>query len=189
MARILLAYGTTEGQARKIADRIAKELEASGHSVDLRDSTTITEPLTDGAYDAVMVGASVHQGRHQAAVSHFVSTNLGVLQRLPTAFFSVSLVAASPDADDRASAAALIEKFLEQTDWQPTLTHTIAGALLYTEYDFLRRWILKLIMRHEGGPTDTSRDYELTDWDDVVRFAQQFARLCAPQTAPTELRS
>jgi menaquinone-dependent protoporphyrinogen oxidase len=136
-----------------------------------------------------MVGASVHQGRHQAAVSHFVSANLDTLQRVPTAFFSVSLAAASPDADDRAGAEKLIETFVEQTAWHPTLTRTIAGALLYTEYDFLRRWTLKLIMRHEGGPTDTARDYELTDWDDVVRFARQFARLCPAPTAPREPRS
>lgn len=183
MARILLVYGTTEGQTRKIAQRIAAELVELGHEVELRDSTTISSPLTPGAFDAVMIGASVHQGRHQTAVQHFVSANLGVLGQLPTAFFSVSLVASSADPEDRKDAESLIEAFCEKTGWRPALTRSIPGALLYTEYDFLRRWIMKLIVRHYGGPTDSSRDYEFTDWDDVGRFAQEFARICTTPSA------
>jgi menaquinone-dependent protoporphyrinogen oxidase len=183
MARILIVYGTTEGQTRKIAQRIGAELEKLGQTVELRDSTTIGEPLAQGAFDAVMIGASVHQGRYQSAVEHFVSANLGVLERMPTAFFSVSLVAASPDPEDRLDAEHVIERFCERTGWRPTLIHSIAGALLYTEYDFLKRWLLKLIARHYGGPTDTSRDYEFTDWDDVARFAREFASLCSTQGA------
>jgi menaquinone-dependent protoporphyrinogen oxidase len=183
MARILIVYGTTEGQTRKIAQRIAAELDKLGHRVELRDSNTIAEPLAEHAFDAVMVGASVHESRHQAAVRHFVSANLAALERLPTAFFSVSLVASSPDAEDQMSAELLIETFIEETGWHPRLTRSVAGALRYTEYDFFKRWILKLIMRHEGGPTDSSRDYEFTDWDDVARFAAEFARLCAAQGA------
>jgi menaquinone-dependent protoporphyrinogen oxidase len=181
MARILLVYGTTEGQTRKIAERIAAELEKLDHEVALRDSTTIADPLAPGAFDAVMVGASVHQGRHQAAVQHFVSANVAVLEQLPTAFFSVSLVASSTDPEDRQDALNLIEAFCEKTGWRPSLTRSIPGALRYTEYDFLKRWIMKLIVRHYSGPTDSSRDYEFTDWDDVARFAREFARICIAQ--------
>lgn len=181
MARVLLVYGTTEGQTRKIAQRIAAELEKLGHDVELRDSTTIADPMTKGAFDAVMIGASVYQGRHQTAVQHFVSANLAVLEQLPTAFFSVSLVASSSDPEDRKDAEDLIEAFCEKTGWRPALTRTIPGALRYTEYDFLKRWIMKLIVRHYSGPTDSSRDYEFTDWDDVARFAQEFARTCIAQ--------
>ena len=35
--------------------------------------------------------------------------------------------------------------------------------------------LLKRISRRAGGPTDTSRDYEMTDWNQVVRFAAEFA--------------
>jgi menaquinone-dependent protoporphyrinogen oxidase len=176
-------YGTTEGQTRKIAQRIAAELEKLGHEVELRDSTTMAEPLAADTFDAVMIGASVHQGSHQAAVQHFVSANLAVLGQLPTAFFSVSLVASSSDPEDRKDALNLIEAFCEKTGWRPSLTRSIPGALRYTEYDFLKRWIMKLIVRHYSGPTDSSRDYEFTDWDDVARFAQEFSRLCIAQPA------
>lgn len=183
MARILIVYGTTEGQTRKIAERLAAELGQLGQAVEVRDATTVAEPLSEGAFDAVVIGASVHQGRHQAAVEHLVQANREVLERLPTAFFSVSLVAASPDAEDRKDAQDLIAAFCAKTGWQPSLTRSIAGALQYTEYDFLKRWIMKLIARHYGGPTDSSRDYEFTDWDDVARLAREFAQLVAAREA------
>jgi menaquinone-dependent protoporphyrinogen oxidase len=183
MAKILLAYATSEGQTRKIAERIAAELAQLGHEVAVRDSTTMPAPLADGAFDAVMIGASVHRGRHQAAVHELVQVNPALLRRLPSAFFSVGLVTASPDAEDRKDAENLIEAFCEKTGWRPPLTRSIAGALRYTQYGWLKRWFMKLIARHYGGPTDSSRDHELTDWEDVARFAQEFARLCAEQEA------
>jgi menaquinone-dependent protoporphyrinogen oxidase len=32
------------------------------------------------------------------------------------------------------------------------------------------------IVRKAGGDTDTSRDYEYTDWTDLRAFAEKFAR-------------
>ena len=52
----------------------------------------------------------------------------------------------------------------------------VAGALLYTRYNFLVRFVMRQITKAEGGDTDTSRDYEYTDWDAVDRFAEAFAR-------------
>jgi len=34
-----------------------------------------------------------------------------------------------------------------------------------------------MITRRNGGPTDTSRDYDFTDWSAVTQFARQFAGL------------
>ena len=33
---------------------------------------------------------------------------------------------------------------------------------------------MKLIAKHQGGDTDTSRDYEYTDWDDLKHFIEEF---------------
>jgi menaquinone-dependent protoporphyrinogen oxidase len=38
---------------------------------------------------------------------------------------------------------------------------------------------MKRIARKQGGPTDTSRDYEFTNWDDVARLAAQVAQLAS----------
>jgi menaquinone-dependent protoporphyrinogen oxidase len=46
------------------------------------------------------------------------------------------------------------------------------------------RWMIKRISQKEGGPADTSRDYEYTDWDQVARFADRYAgTLKAPEGA------
>jgi hypothetical protein len=34
---------------------------------------------------------------------------------------------------------------------------------------------MKRIAKKEGGPIDTARDHELTDWDAVARFATRMA--------------
>ena len=35
---VLIAYGTTEGQTRKVAERVAKDVSDRGHSVELHDA-------------------------------------------------------------------------------------------------------------------------------------------------------
>jgi menaquinone-dependent protoporphyrinogen oxidase len=73
-----------------------------------------------------------------------------------------------------------MEQFLKATGWSPDLVTTVGGALSYTQYPPLMRWIMKRIARKEGGPTDTTRDHELTNWQHVDDFARRFARLAAP---------
>jgi menaquinone-dependent protoporphyrinogen oxidase len=67
--------------------------------------------------------------------------------------------------------------------WHPTLIKVVAGALPYTKYSFFTRWIMKRIVSEAGGDTDTSRDYEYTDWKDLRDFTDRFAKLVAPTTA------
>jgi menaquinone-dependent protoporphyrinogen oxidase len=47
-------------------------------------------------------------------------------------------------------------------------------ALRYTRYNSLVRLVMRQISKKEGGDTDTSRDYEYTDWGAVDRFAVEF---------------
>jgi menaquinone-dependent protoporphyrinogen oxidase len=52
------------------------------------------------------------------------------------------------------------------------------GALLYTQYGFIKRYVMKQITRHKGSSdTDTSRDYVYTDWESVKHFAEEFLEL------------
>jgi menaquinone-dependent protoporphyrinogen oxidase len=47
--------------------------------------------------------------------------------------------------------------------------------LKYTQYDFFKRLIMKMISKREGRTTDTSQDYEYTDWNAVKKFVNDFA--------------
>ena len=151
MARILIVYGTTEGQTRKIAQRIAEVAQAGGHRAQTVDSVTVSGPLTAGEHDAVLVGASLHRGRYQSSVERFVRTNLALLNRRPSAFFGVSLVAASRDPKHANEADKLIERFLAETGWRPARSASLAGALPYSRYGFFKRLLMRLIVWREGG--------------------------------------
>ena len=96
---------------------------------------------------------------------------------MPSAFFSVSASAASRDERGRSQARACIVRFLDATGWYPPLTESIAGSIDYTRYNPLLRWWMRRICAESGGPTDTSRDHELTDWRQVDRFAISFGTL------------
>lgn len=177
MARILLIYGTTEGQTRKIASRMAERARASDNTVDLIDASELNSDADLGAADAIIIAASVHQSTYQSAVVHFIKKHWELLLGKPTAFVSVSLSAAGEDEEDRRDAQGYIDKLIGETGWQPGRTISVAGAFRYTEYDFFKRWILKMIARQKGAPVDTSRDWELTDWDAVDRFVEDFVTM------------
>ena len=172
MKKILLTYGTTEGQTRKIADVISDVLREHGHDVTMLDVRNTADTIP-GGYDAVIVGASIHMGKHDKHVVDFVRTNQDVLGRMPSAFFSVSLAAHG----DTAEAEGYVEQFVHETGWRPEKIALFGGALLYTQYGFVKRHMLKRIARDKPGDfgTDLSRDYIYTEWDAVKRFAEHFA--------------
>jgi menaquinone-dependent protoporphyrinogen oxidase len=55
--------------------------------------------------------------------------------------------------------------------------------MAYTQYGPLLRWITKVMSKRRGGPTDTSRDHEFTDWKAVDRFAERLAKAVPPSSA------
>lgn len=170
MAKILIPYGTSEGQTARIADYISDVLQAHGHQADTLDLKHADHDLPDG-YDAVIVGASVHAGKHEGYVADFVRRNLPALQNLPAALFSVSL-SAHGDPED---AEKYVAEFEDSTGWRPDKAAMFGGALLYTQYGFLKRTMMKKIVSSQGSPdTDTGRDYIYTEWDGVRRFAEEF---------------
>jgi len=177
--QILIVYGSAYGQTAKIASRISDTLTAGGLNVRLLNADPARSVDLAGV-DGVIVGSSVITGRHRKSVKRFVESHVETLNRIPSAFFSVSGSAGSAAAVSQLRARTVMEQFLEANGWTPDLMTTVGGALAYTKYSPLIRWIMKRIARTEGGPTDTTRDYELTDWAHVDDFAQQFARLAAP---------
>jgi menaquinone-dependent protoporphyrinogen oxidase len=170
MGSILVAYATGEGQTARIADRLAEQFGAGGHDVTLEPVTEADPPIEPGDFDAVVIGASIHVGKHQAHLLEFVRGHRDALAERPAAFFQVSLSAASTDGDRIAEAEGYIRDFREQTGWEPDLIGNFAGALRYSAYGFFKRLLMRFIARKATGDTDPSRDYEYTDWEDVERF-------------------
>jgi menaquinone-dependent protoporphyrinogen oxidase len=154
MTKILIAYGTTEGQTSRIADHIAEAVRKHGveaEALDLKGS----KEISPDDYDGVIVGGSIHMGKHQEDVAAH---------------------------GDMENAEAYVANFEQQTGWHPTKVGLFSGALLYRKYGLPKRWMMKRIVRDKPGilSTDTSRDHEYTDWDQVKRFADDFVERLVP---------
>jgi menaquinone-dependent protoporphyrinogen oxidase len=175
MRRILVLYGTSEGHTEKIATTIANTLIASGCDADVIQAGTVDPSIKD--YDGVIVAASIHGGRFQKPVVSCVRAHAAEIAAKPNAFVEVCLaVLQKNDAKVAADLEAIAGRFSKETGWVPSAIKLVAGALPYTKYNFLMRWMMKRIVAKAGGDTDTSRDYVYTDWDDVSAFAQEFGR-------------
>jgi len=174
--RFLIVYGTTDGQTATIAERIAHTFEGRGHEVECRDADTVEHGFSARAYDAIVVGGSIHLGKYQRGVTRFIRRHRADLRWTPSAFFSVCMAIQSKDEKERAEAEAIPRNYVEHLGWHPDSIEVMAGALKFSEYGFLRRVVMKSISEKEmGAAIDTSRDYEYTDWEQVDRFARTFA--------------
>lgn len=175
--KILVAYGTTEGQTRKIAEFVARHLREAGNDVQLHDSTLVTPGLQVGDADAIVVAASVHLKVHQESIANFVLAHLEQLQSKPSLFLSVSLSAAFDEG--KTDAKAYADQFVTEAGWEPTRTVLVAGALRYSEYDYFKEQIIQHLVLKGREVTASTGDYEFTDWDGLSRQITEFMRTVA----------
>jgi menaquinone-dependent protoporphyrinogen oxidase len=174
MCDIPVFYATTEGQTERIAERIAEHFRERGLS---------SEAISVGAPEAadvdwsraraIVVGASLHGGRHQKEAARFIQMYRHRLNAGISAFFSVSLAAASTRLNEAEEARRIARTFVQQLGWHPSSLVCVAGRLAYTKYGLLKRWLMRAIARREGASTDTTRDHEYTDWQAVALFADR----------------
>jgi menaquinone-dependent protoporphyrinogen oxidase len=177
MTRILVLYGTTDGHTAKVAATVADALRTSGAAVDLIEAGT-TEPEPED-YAGVIVAASVHARGYQRSVRRWVRRHADALRGKPSAFLSVSLGVLQTDPNVRREVDAIVSSFLRAMRWEPAMVQNVAGAVLYTRYNAIKRWVMKRIVGQAGGATDTSRDYEYTNWAELRAFAERFNRIVA----------
>jgi menaquinone-dependent protoporphyrinogen oxidase len=185
MKPILVLYATREGQTRRIAQYLAASARARGLSPDAVDASQVPAGFSLDNYSAAILSASVHGGRHEKEMLDFIKLYKTELEDLPTAFLSVSLSeAGAEDAvappERRGQAAADVQKmigaFLAETGWHPDKIQAVAGALRYTKYNRLLRFVMKRIAARAGGSTDISRDHEYTDWAALDRVMDELAQ-------------
>jgi menaquinone-dependent protoporphyrinogen oxidase len=175
MSRILIVYGTTDGHTAKIAHVLADTLRSCGSVVRVCDVAREHPHPRD--FDGVIVAAPVRGGKYPTTVRRWVRSHADAVNPKPTAFVSACLgvLQRSPAVD--AALRAIVDTFLADTGWHPTVVKPVAGALLYRHYNWFIRRVMKRIARKAGGDTDTSRDYEYTDWNELRAFAMGFDRM------------
>ena len=175
MLRLLVAYTTYDGHTAKIAERIAATLKSAECAVEVCDLARSRPEQSLEGYDGVIAGGPLHGGDHPPKLVTFASKNRTTVNTKPSAFLSVSLSAAGND-EQRDDAIRCLNEFLEETGWKPNRSTIVAGALLYREYGFIKRWMMKRIVSGGGGDTDTSRNYVYTDWEALDKFAHELVR-------------
>jgi menaquinone-dependent protoporphyrinogen oxidase len=169
---VLIVYGTTEGQTRKIAEWTATHVRKLGHEVELRDSASSASDSDLATFDAFIIAASVHQERHQDTIINFAIAHHQLLNAKPAAFISVSLSAVLED--EKKEARKYVDRFVSVTGWQPRMSLLLGGALLFTKYDYFQEQIVKFIVMKRGGAESTEHDHEFTDWNALAGFVDGF---------------
>lgn len=172
---ILVLYASMEGQTKKIAEHMAQALRNKGYQVTTQSSEHLPANYNLDSFGAAILGGSIHIGNYPKHLKKFVKNHTDWLNNTTSGFFTVCMGIRSQQEKSRQEASAFGENFVKEAGWEPVLMATFAGAVKYTQYNFLTRFIMKKISRREGGSTDTSRDHEYTDWDAVTRFAEEFA--------------
>jgi len=170
--KILVLYATTEGQTRKIAVFVGKQLE--GDDVTLVDAADAPHDMDLALFDGVILAASLHMHAYQRSLITFARDHHARLNVMASLFVSVSLSAAGEDPEDRKGLAACTEAFLAETRWTPRRTLHVAGAFRFTRYDFFKGWMMRLIALRKSVKVDANEDLELTDWQSLARDIRSF---------------
>ena len=173
--KILILFSTKDGHTRKIAEYLAEKLAELGKGAEVVNLHTAGK-IDWEKYDKVVLGASIRYGYYRAEVHKFVKKYIAQLTAIPSAFYSVNLVARKPEKRTPET-NAYAQKFLTKSPWRPDHSEVIAGALLYPRYSWYDRFLIKLIMKQTGGEIDTSKEYIYTDWEQVSKFAKTIAQL------------
>lgn len=192
MKPIGVFYATREGHTHKIAERVADDLRQRGFEAEVRDLRG--EAAIDlKNFSSAILAASVHIGRHEPEMLEFVKQHRAELEAMPSAFLSVTLSEAGAERANAtleeharfvADVQGMLDRFFKETGWHPHHVKPVAGALLYTKYNFLIRFVMRRIARNAGAATDTSRDYEYTDWVALDHFVQELVEGLPPPSAP-----
>ena len=176
MKRIAIVIPAENGHTTRIANQRASQLNRLDATVDLvnvasQDGLSASDLAQ---YDAVIVGCPVYLGDFPQLLMDWTWEHRDQLNMMPSAFFTVSLNAADPRPKARAIDDKVLRNYLVQTDFRPRFVASVGGALEYTRYGFFKRCVLQGVSAAAGGPTDTSRDFDLTNWADVAQFVSAF---------------
>lgn len=170
--RVLVAFATTEGQTRKIAQAIVSKVRDLGHEAEVFDTSGLLGDLHPEQFDKIIVAASVHEQRHQESVEVFVAANRKTLQTKPTMFVSVSLAAAFEGG--MADAQGYADSFFDDLNWRPSQSLLVAGAVRHGAYGYYKENILEHVVLKNRGLEDPESDHEFTDWAFLDRAVEEF---------------
>lgn len=169
----LIFYSTTDGHTRKVAQAIARDWQGE---VEVYPVEQFEQFVGATDVDTVVVGASIRYGHFNRELVRMISRHSDWLNDIQSAFFCVNLTARKPGKDDPAK-SPYIQKLLHNTGWMPNQLAIFAGRLVYPQYKFLDKQMIRFIMKLTGGCTDGKSTIEYTNWSEVKRFSRTVSGL------------
>ena len=173
--KILIVYATTDGQTRKIAQFAADHLAESGHTVELLQAAD-ADRVDLARFGGVIVAGSVHAGGYQKDLLEFAKDHAKPLTKMGGLFVSVSLSAAGTDEQDWTGLRACVTEFTKTTGWTPARVEHVAGAFMFTHYDFFRSWAMRWIAAQKGETVSRDEDKEYTDWAALTAMLEDWVK-------------
>lgn len=161
--KVLIIYGTIEGQTGKIARFLADELGAAGHEADLVDTADMGAPISFAGVDKVILAASVHERKHPKWFEMCLAAQAERLAEQDTLLLSISLMAAFPDT--RPEAHEFVEEMKMRTGFAPTVEVLVPGAVRMSSYDYFSTQVLRHVVLRGGKYDLAEGDHEFTDWE------------------------
>ena len=172
-SKLLILYSTVDGHTKNVCEYINKKLKNKRNIsiFSLEDSVK----LNLDKFEEIVIGASVRYGYHRKNVYEFIRKNKLTLSNKKTVFFSLNLTARKPEKNT-ADTNPYVYKFLKKIKWEPTIKDVFAGRLDYPNLDTLNKLAILFIMIITNGPKDTSKIYELTDWERVNNLIKKIEK-------------
>ncbi|MGY6555273.1 MAG: menaquinone-dependent protoporphyrinogen IX dehydrogenase [Wenzhouxiangella sp.] len=173
---MLVLHSGVYGHTHKVCQHMRPALEAAGFVTDFQ-ALPGEVPDPDG-FDAVLIGASIRNGKHNPAVLAFIERHATLLASKPSAFFSVNLVARKPHKNTPET-NPYVKAFLAASPWQPDRVGVFGGELNYQRYSRSDRAVIRFIMWMNKGPTALDTQTDFTNWEAASAFATDFAEYAA----------
>lgn len=180
---VLIVYQSSDGHTATVAHHIAKVMAGQRVGVTVESAEGAPPPA---GFDAVVLGDSIHLGRHSRELADYAKSNQAQLTDLPVALFQVSLTSATEGEEAAAEATKMLQDFCDATDLEPERVGLFAGALTYTRHRGLERWLMRKIAADAGLDEDVDVDHVYTDWAAVESFATAAVRLARRAERPAD---
>lgn len=157
--KILVAYASRHGSTQEIAQALAQELRARGHSVAVR---AVNEVGSIKGYVAAVIGSAVYMGSWLPEARSFVDENRETLAHIPVWLFSSGPL--GTDDPRPAGDPAHLGELIRAT--QARGHRLFVGKLDRNSLGLGERLLAKAVRAPDG---------DFRDWDDVRTWAREIA--------------
>ena len=169
---VLIAFGSIEGQTRKVAHFVEALAKDAGLDVSVHDTSDRLSNVSFDGVDQVILAASVHERRHPKDFELFVSANHDHLEERKTLLLSISLNAAFPGGQQEAQ--DYMDEMKLRTQLEPTDEALVAGAVRKRSYDYYATQILQHVVLRGRNIDPSVQEHEFTDWDALAMKVSTF---------------